>query len=618
MFDIPDIHMWFSILMVCLAMIVYANDKLSMELSSVLIISGLMLFFYVFPYTNPASGETLTLDMLTRGFSNSALLGVISLLVLGQAIVQTGALNDFANIILKLAKKSPFLAIASSLIVVTVISGFLNNTPVVVIFIPIIAAMARTMNMPVSKLMIPLSFASILGGMTTLIGSSTNLLVGGIIKDLGLKPLDLFEFTHIGVVLAASGLVYIIFIVPRMLPDRLSMVRAYAGIEENNERLFIGQIEVSYSSPLVGAKIDNNSVPGYDEVQIRVLQRGEHAFLPPFDASTVIRPKDVIIVAAEPQKLAEFFSDNTESIERHLAAIGDEAVDDIDAEQDIAIAEIVVSPSSRIIGKTLEQASFRSQYNCVVLGIERHSRMMRTRLTEVHLAAGDVLLVMGRREDILLLQERRDFLLMEWTQDDIHSGKKAGIAMFIFSLVVGSAAFGILPITIAAFAGIGLVLLSGSINLRQAGRAIDMKIILIIAASIALGTSLQETGGAEFIAHSFVTLFSGSSPLIILSALFFFMVVITNILSNNATAVIFTPIAYSLSVELAVEPRIFILAVIFACNCSFITPIGYQTNLMVMGPGHNKFMDFVKTGLPLAIIIWASYVSYVYIMFDLS
>lgn len=607
--------MWFSLFLIIGAIVAYASERLPMELTSLILIAAALSFFHFFPLLDEYGIDRLPKEKLLMGFSNPALISVMALLVLGQAIIQTGALNEVASFILRISRNSAFFAISISLIVVMFVSAFLNNTPVVVIFIPIMAALAKGVGMSVSRVMIPLSFASILGGMMTLIGSSTNLLVSGIMTEMGLKPLGFFDFTIPGMLMAVAGLIYVMFIVPRILPDRASMVRSFAG--DDDHRQFIAQIEIDYSSDFVGQKPEGSSFKNFPDVTIRMVQRGEHAFLPPFDEDFIIRPRDVVVMGAGKKELGNFFAKNTESLEKHFAGFGERAgeedASDIDA--DMSMAEIVVAPSSRIVGQTLEQIGFYRRYRCVVLGIERQSRTIRSRLSEIRLAPGDVLLVMGAREDILGLHESRDWLLMEWSTEDMHSGTKAGRTGLIFASVVGLAAFDIMPIAISAFAGVAAILLAGCLNMRQAARALDMKIVLMIGASLALGTALQETGGALYIAQLLIGMMEGASPIAVMSALFFLMMMLTNVLSNNAAAVLFTPIAVNIATQMNVDARMFIFAVIFACNCSFITPIGYQTNLMVMGPGHYKFSDFIRSGVPLAIIIWLVYILFASMFF---
>lgn len=603
--NIQDFHMWASFVIIAFAILAYANDKLPMELVSITLLSVLLVFFHFFPLLSENGSEILPASKLLSGFANTALISVIALLVLGQAIVKTGAINEVANIVLRISRNSAFLAIAISLIFVAVVSAFLNNTPVVVIFIPIMAALSKAINKSVSRVMIPLSYASILGGMTTLVGSSTNLLVSGIMSDMGFGRLSFFEFFYPAIFLVGAGLFYVLFILPRLLPDRASLVKSFAG---DGDRQFIAQIEIDYSSDFVGKKLHEGAIPGFPDIPVRMIQRGEHAFLPPFEEDILIRPRDIIVVAGGKKELSNFFASNPDAMEKPLADYGHgEEEEDIDLNKDVTMAEIVVVPSSKVVGKTLEQLRFHQEYNCVALGIQRQSRVIRAKVTEIRLAPGDVLLVMGPRENVMALHENRDFLLLEWSAEEIHTGDKGVTTAIIFGLVVSFAAFEIMPIYISAFAGVAAVLITKCINWRQAARAMDMNIALLIGASIALGAALQASGGASYLAHQLISAMHGFSPIYIMSAMFLLMMIVTNILSNNASAVLFTPIAINLATQLGVDPKMFIFAVIFACNCSFVTPIGYQTNLMVMGPGHHKFSDFIKSGIPLALIVWVTY-----------
>lgn len=599
-------QMWYSLAVISIAIILYANSKVSMELTSVIVISSLAVFYHYFPMLDEQGANKLSVDKIFLGFSNTALLTVVSLLVLGQAVIQTGMLNNIVSILMKIGEKSNLLAITIALLFVFFVSSILNNTPVVVIFIPIMAALARQMGISVSKVMIPLSFASILGGMTTLIGSSTNLLVSGVLKEIGQAPLGFFEFTTPGMFLAGIAFFFVAFIVPMLLPDRASFVKSYS--QDNDNRQFVAQIEVGYNSDLVGKNLEK-TIPGFENVSIKMILRGEHAILAPFDDSIIVRPNDIIIITASKKDLTALFAKYKDFMDKHLARLNEVESDD-ELQEDMLMAEIVVAPGSKVVNQTLEQIGFHRKYDCTVLAVQRQSRMLRSRVSDIRLAPGDVLLVMGKRENIFSLQETKDFLLMEWSAENFHSSSKAIPTAIIFTATVGLAGLGILPISIGAFLAVGLCLLFGCVNVNQAIRAVDMRIVVMIAASLAMGTSMQETGGAAFLADKLLGITEGLPPLAILSILFASMAVMTNILSNNATAVLFTPIAVNLALQLGIDTKVFIYAVIFACNCSFITPIGYQTNLMVMGPGHYQFGDFTKSGLPIAIIVMISYIAY--------
>lgn len=604
-----NFHMWFTMILIVGAILTYANDKISLEITSIVVLSILLVVFYLFPLKDPVTNELIVdTEKLLLGFANPALIAVISLLVLGQAVVQTGALNEVANLILKVSNNNATLSIGLSLIVVVLISALLNNTPVVVIFISILSALARNFNLSVSKVMIPLSYAAITGGMITLIGSSTNLLASGMLADMGMDPINFFDFTIPGLFMAGVAFVYILFIAPKLLKDRSSLVSDLTG-DGTDKRQFIAQIDVDYTSELIGKNIENGHFPDFKDITIRMVQRGEHAFLPPFEDNMAIRAGDIVVLSATRKDISRLVAEKPDSLKQQLTAvIGTKNQEDLDEEaQDMHLAELVVAPASRMIGRNLEQISFHHTHDCVVLGIQRQSRVIRARVTEIRLAAGDVLLIMGKKENILALHSNKDVMLMEWSTEEIHAGISGVRAATIFFGVAGLAAFNILPITVSAFAGVGLVIITKCLNLRQAARAVDMNIILMVATSLALGMALQFTGGADYLAHGLIVLMEGSSPVVIMGALFFLMMLLTNVLSNNASAVLFTPIAVGVANELGVNPMMFVYAVIFACNCSFITPIGYQTNLLVMAPGHYRFSDFIKAGLPLGILMWATY-----------
>lgn len=600
--------MWFTLGLISCAIVMYSIDKISLELTSIVVLSALLLFFHLFPLTNPSGEIILSTTKLFTGFANPALIAVISLLIVGQAVVQTGALNEIANVIVKVSRNNALISIGMSLLVVMLISAMLNNTPVVVIFIPILAAIAKHYEISVSKIMIPLSYSAILGGMTTLIGSSTNLLVSGTMEEMGLVPLKFFDFTIPGLVMASVGLLYVLFIAPKLLPDRASLAKEMVG---NDERKFIAQIEVERNADFVGKKVEDNNFPDYKDISIRMIQRGEHAYLPPFEEYMTLQPMDIVVVSAKRQDIADLLSKQPSAILQNTPGAKDITSDDDEGageiQSDTSMAEVIITPSSRMVGRNLEQVGFHHHHHCVVLGIQRQSRIIRSRLTEIRLAAGDVLLVMGKRKDIFTLQESKDMLLLEWSTQEIHSGRKAIPASIILAGVVGLSAVDIVPITISAFIGATAAILTGCLNLRQAKRAIDSQIVLIVATSLALGAAMQATGGAHYIATVIIDIFAGASAVTLMSVLFLLMVMLTNVLSNNASAVLFTPIAIGMAQELGVPHMMFVMAVIFACNCSFITPIGYQTNLLVMGPGHHKFSDFMRSGLPLALLMWITY-----------
>ena len=594
----PHLLMAATLFFVLLAILLYAWERMAMEIISVGIIGLLLVFYTIFPYLDADGNNLLRPSKILAGFSNPALITVLSLLVIGQAIVNTRSLERATQFVVGLSPQNPFFSMVFVLIFVLIISAFLNNTPVVVIFIPIMQILADRFSRSASAFMMPLSFVAILGGMTTLLGSSTNLLISNSLADLGLRQFSFFEFTVPGLVLAATGFLYIVFIAPKILPNRRTLANT---LIDGDGKQFLAQVTVNEDSKLIGEEAVAGIFPSLKEMTVRMILRGEHAELTPFDGFK-LRSGDVLVVAATKKALTNVLATgvgvlSTEYIEKSKNQVGDGKLSQI-------LSEIMITPGSRLVGQNLEQIGFRYRFNSIVLGLQRRTRMIRTKMTEIALEAGDILLVQGSAENIESLRNHRDLIPMAWSYTDIPSPKLAMRANIIFFSVIALAATHLLPIVVAALLGAAAVIFTGVINIRQAGRAIDRRLFLLIVSALALGTAMYETGAAAFLADIIIQLFGTSSPAVVLSAFFFLVAFLTNIISNNACAVLFTPIAVNLAETLGVDPMIFAIGLVFAANCSFVTPLGYQTNLLVIGPGHYKFNDFVKVGLPLSLLLW--------------
>ncbi|WP_417514927.1 SLC13 family permease [Minwuia sp.] len=612
----PTLHMWLVFAVVGIAVVAYVSEKLSIELVSLLVVASLATIFHVFPYTPIEGVPEITLRSLLAGLADPALITVLSLMVIGQGMIRTGALDAPIRQMAKLRRFHPFLAVFAGLVVVGVTSGILNNTPVVVIFIPIMVALAARLRRSASSLMIPLSYAAILGGMTTLIGSSTNLLVSASAVNAGAAPLGFFDFTITGSILAAVGLVYVIFIAPRLLPDRASYAQSLT--EGAVGKQFIAQIDVREGSPLIGetARLGLfSSLPG---ITVRLIQRGERSFLPPFE-DVALEPGDELIVAATRASI-------TEAISRLPALIqalhtSDDLPEPSETEhsmdRDFILAEVVIAPASRMIGRNLAQIVFHSRTRCTVIGIQRRSRMIRQGVQDIRLEAGDVLLLLGHRRDVRRLRGQRDVILMEWSAHDLPAVELAWRSVLIFAVTVTLSATGMLPIVVSSLLGAGAMLVFGCLNINQAVRSLDRRVAMLIWAALAMGTALHGTGGASYIAASMMGVMQGAPTIVILSVFFLMVATFTNVLSNNATAVLFTPIGMGLAQSLNVPTEVFILATLFGANCSFATPMGYQTNLLVMGPGHYKFIDYLKAGVPLILLVWITYTIIAMVRYDL-
>lgn len=604
-----NVHMWAVFIIVLGALALFATEKLPMEVTSIGIVCALLLFFALFPLPDESGGNRLHAARILEGFANPALITVLALLVMGQGMVRTGVLDRAARLILSWGGGRSWLSVGLVLIVALAVSGFLNNIPVVVIFIPVMQALAARFGRSVSKVMIPLSFAAVLGGMTTIVGSSTNLLVNSALIEVGEHPFNFFDFSIPGLVMAAAGFLYVYAIAPGLLPDRASFVHR---LLDRGGKQFIAQLTLTADSRLVGKGAVGGIFADLPDMTVRLVQRGDSAVLPPFE-DLVLAPDDVLVVAATRAALTDALASDPGLLYPRFDD-GAEPPTGEDAPwraSEKILAEAMVTPASGFIGRTLPQIGFRYQTRCIVIGVQRRSRMIRVPITEFRLQAGDVLLVKGHPDDIDALKSNKDVVLIEWSAEELPVVTHARRALSIFTLSIGLAAAGVLPIVVATLAGAFAMVASGVLNVRQAARALDPKIVATIGAALAMGVCLQETGGAPYIAHGLLGLIGDADPMVVLSVFFLLVAALANVVSTKTCAVLFTPIAVDIAHALGVSPAPFAVAVVFAANCSFASPIGYQTNLLVMGPGHYRFLDFARVGAPLILVLWAAFTGFV-------
>ncbi|WP_420393050.1 SLC13 family permease [Acuticoccus sp.] len=588
-----DIAMVATLLVVTGSTVLYATERYSMEAISLGILAAYLVLFVVLGL--PASEGRLGAGDLLSGFSNPALVTVVALLVVGQGLFHTDALERPAATLVAWVTAHGALGVGLVFVAIATLSAFLNNTPVVVMFIPIVSTLASALRVSASRFLMPLSFVTILGGMTTLIGSSTNLLAAGVARQTGAADLSFFSFTPVALLIVLVCMPYVLVVMPFLLTKRSTMAEA---LTTSAGKQFIAQIPIGPGHPLVGATSKQGMFPQLRDMTVRLVQRGERPHLPPFEALT-LQPGDIVIVAA-----------TRTALERALSA-GDGVMSGEDRQDRppgvVTLAEAIVAPGSRLIGRTVAQSGLRGEVGCVVLAIERRSRMPRMPMADIRMEAGDVLLFAGRRAGIEELRGNRDVLLIDWTAADVPARRRAPTAIFIFLAVVLAAASGLVPVVAAAMLGAFAMLATRCLNTRQAARVIDGRIIMLIASAIASSAALQATGGAAAIADALTTALAGSAPGVVMSALFLLIALTTNIMTNNAAAVIFTPIAVGIAADLGLPAEPFVVTVILAANASFATPVAYQTNLLVMGPGHYRYRDFLVAGGPLVLLLWGAF-----------
>lgn len=590
---------------IAVTIVFYTLDRFPLELISAGAIVGLLILFLIAPMESRGT-NILSTETLLAGFASPALFAILGLLIIGQGMFQAGALEHPTEYLLRAFDKRPVLVTGLVFLFIMVVSAFLNNTPVVVMFIPIMAAIAQQSKIRVSRFMMPLSYLSILGGMTTLIGSSTNLLAAQSYRATTGGEIGFFELTPMGLILAGAGILYMLTAGRWLLPARENPNQT--GTSEREGKHFIAQIEINRGHPLIGIGPVAGLFVDLPDITVRMIQRRERAILPPFEDFT-FRSGDVVIVAATRSALTSLLKSNPEMLEGLMAetSIADEEDGSVQRSTQLTMVEAIVAPGSRLIGRSVAQIGFHAQTNCVILGIERRSRMIRTQMNTIRLEAGDVLLILGDIKDIRALRADRDILLLEWSMQGLPDQRNARVAALIFAAVIAFTASGLAPIAVSAIAGATAMVAAGCLNVRQAARAIDRRIYLLIGASLAMGVALERTGGAAFIGEALATSAGSFGPTVLISAFFIMCAALTNVLSNNATAVLFTPVAVAAAQQLGMNEHILVLTVIFGSNCSFATPIAYQTNLLVMTPGHYKFKDFLVVGGPLIILLWIVY-----------
>lgn len=611
-------HGWLLFGLIAVTLVFYANDKIPMELTAIGTLVALLLLFHFLPLYGDDSYDAVKGDAqhvpiisaadLLSGFANPALITVLSLLIIGQGLTKSGILGLASRYVVRFSQGRLWLAMLISFVSVLSISAFLNNIPVVIIFIPIMQAIAQRYHVSSSKLLMPLSFVAVVGGMTTLVGSGTNLLVSQALTDNGYDKLGFFEFTLPGLVLALTGLLYVMVIAPKLLPSRKNLSHR---LRERSDSYFLAELDVIAGSPLIG---QNLRVAMFDDVSgkvgggpdVRMLHRFGKTILPPF-TGIKLRDGDVIslsstragltnLMAADPGlQLASGFDPHTHT----------------DKKSNQMIVEMMVTPSSSLIGQTIKQSSFEERHGCEVLGFQHKSKMIRSRIDRVKLSAGDMMLVRCDGETLKSLRDDLDIVLVEFSIEELPNWQVANRAIFIFLAVVLSAAFHLVPILISAITGaLGMVAL-GVLSLRQAAQALDIKVITTIAAALALGLAMQATGGANYLAHMILSITGDASPTVVLSAFFLLVALMSNVISTKTCAVLFAPIGLQMGAVIGIDPRIFAITIIFAANCAFATPFAYQTSLLVMGPGSYKFKDFLKVGGPLVLLIWVIYTAFV-------
>jgi di/tricarboxylate transporter len=566
------------------ALILFVTELIPIDLTALLIMGALI------------ATSILTPEEGVSGFSNPAPVTVAAVLVLSAGLIRTGAISKLGSRMARLGGASEVRLLAVLVPVVGLLSAFINNTAAVAMFLPLVLGIARERKISPSRLLMPLSFAGIFGGVVTYIGTSTNIIVGSIVERAGLERFRMFEFTRLGVLFLIMGTLYLLIVGRKLLPLRRPAESLTEGYHLQG---YLTELVVQQGSPLIGKTLQESQLSQTLDIEVLEILRGDQRLWSLLQELR-LQENDLLIVKGQLRNILKVRE------AEGLEIMAEVKLKDHDLEsQDVGLAEAVISPGSSLDGLTLKQADFRKRYQATVLAIRRHGGQIREKLGNVRLHFGDTLLVQGRKERLQSLKQNPDFLLiMEDLTAPEFRKSKTPVAILTFLGVVAAAAFDLMPIMVAALFGALLMVLTRCITAQEAYEAVDWKIIMLIAGTLSLGLALEKTGAAELIANRLVLSVGPYGPVAVLSALYLLTSLMTEMMSNNASAALLTPIAISIAGGLGVSPRPFAFCIAFAASASFLSPIGYQTNTLVYGPGGYRFSDYIRVGGPLNLLNW--------------
>ncbi|MBT3558527.1 MAG: SLC13 family permease [Rhodospirillales bacterium] len=591
---LPDAHTLAVLALIIIALFLFTRESIALETSSLAVLVLLVVGFQLFPYVE--NGEALQAIDFFSGFGHEALIAVCALMIAGQGLVRTGALEPVGRSLASLWSVSPALSLLLTLVVGGALSAFVNNVPIVVLLLPILTSISLRTGKPASRILMPMGLSTLVCGMTTTIGTSTNLLVISIAADMGLARMNMFDFFVPAAITAGVAVLYLWLLAPRMLPPRET------PLGDMSPRLFTGRLHVEEDSFANGETLSDVIEAVGGEIKVSEIHRGPDVIIRALP-DVVLQAGDHISIRDTPTKLKEFeeilggslYSGETPVDEEHPLGADDQQ-----------IAEIVVTQGSPLDRSTLSRERFADHYQLATLALHRDGKSIRTireDIADVRLRVGDVLLVQGSLDQIAAIKREGKLLVLDATVELPYT-KRAPLALVIMIGIVVTAGLGILPIAISAVCGVFIMFVTKCIRWRDAAQALSAQVIMIVVASLALGTALLKTGGADYLAQVFLAIAGDASPAMLLSGMMLLMAILTNIVSNNAAAVIGTPIAIGIAQQLSLPAEPFVLAVLFGANMSYATPMAYKTNLLVMNAGGYRFSDFVRVGVPLTIIVW--------------
>ncbi|MCA9752551.1 MAG: SLC13 family permease [Gemmatimonadetes bacterium] len=574
----------FSIILAA-AVVLFASRWIAIEATAALVVGSLALTGVLSP------AEALS------GFANPATITIGAMFILSGALIRTGAL-EFLVVGMKAGAGQSVTRLVLMLgLVVGVSSAFLNNTPVVVMLVPVVLSLAKQLGVKPSKLLLPVSYFAILGGTCTLIGTSTNLIVDQAARDAGGAGFSIFEFAPLGICYFLLGSVFIVFAYRKFLPDRASLS---VMLPADRGATFVTELVCMGDAALVGRAVREVLPPNQPDVRLIEIVRGEQVIFAVTAMDLVVERGDSLIVEGTPQGITRF-------IEAHGVKIASVVEDEKRVEvrtMDLSIVEAVVLPDSPFVGRSVSTLGLNRLYGVKVMAVQRHGLQHRYHLRGMRLKGGDVMLLQSDRRGLDALRETGAVMVVEGVDRLVVQTAKAPIAIGVLAGVIALTTLNVAPLAVLSVIGAGTLIATGCIRRREAIAALDAPVLLLIASSIPLGVGMEKSGLANVIIGSVVGALSDVGPVAVLSGFYLLTSVFSSFLSNNATAVLMAPIAIGVANALGLDSRPFLLAIAFGASASFATPVGYQTNLIVMGPGGYTFGDYFRFGLPLNVLLW--------------
>ncbi len=519
--------------------------------------------------------------------SNPAPWTIAAMFITVGALVRSGALELITRRAQALARRRPALALTSLLLLVALSSALVSNTPVVVVMIPIFMQIARTLKQAPSKLLIPLSYAAILGGTLTLIGTSTNLLVDGVARAEGLRPFGIFEITPLGLVLVGWGMIYLRFIAPRLLPERQSLSALLGG---RKKLRFFTEVAIPEGSALIGAEPRGVALFNRDGVRLVDVLRGDRSLRHDL-AGVRLEAGDRVVLRTEMSELLDLQQNPQLAMVDRLGSVRTSTV------------EVLITPGCRMVGRRLGDLRLRRRYGVYLLAVHRRNQNLTGQIDDLEVQLGDTLLLEGAPEDISRLADDMEMVSITRPSERPYRRAHAPLVMAVLAAMVLLAALGVAPLFALSVMAVAIVLLSRGIDAEEAFSFIDGRLLALIFAMLAIGAALEDSGAVRLIARAAAPALEGLPPFMLVWAVYLLTSLMTELVTNNAVAVVLTPVAIGLAQQIGVEPRPLVVAVMIAASASFATPIGYQTNMLVYGPGGYRFSDFLRVGIPLNLSI---------------